>query len=91
MIKKLEPTLTDSEALCLHSDKYKAGVPYGYKPKGSEKDNWRDDSELFKYYLDNGWLKAFRSGARDLWNKEMNKKIKKSWAKGKEKEIFFRA
>ena len=87
LMKKLEPTLTDSEALCLHSDKYKAGEPYGYKPKGSEKENWRDDSELFKYYLDNGWLKAFRGGNRDLWNKEMNKKIKKSWEDKKKSEI----
>ncbi len=84
MLRKIEPSITDSEALNLHSDRFKIGIPYGYESVWIAKENKWDESKQFKYYLDNGWLKAFRSGGREKWIKEYKSKVQKSW-EGKSK------
>lgn len=79
LLKEMEPSITDPEALCLHADMYKVGIPYGYESIWKEKEKVWDDRRQFKYYLDNGWLNAFRSGGREKWIKEYKSKVQKSW------------
>jgi len=79
-IRKLEPSITDSEALCLHADLFKIGLPYKDDPNGKAviiMDG--TESEQYKCSLGNGWLKAFRMGKRGAWIKENEGRMRKTW------------
>lgn len=87
MIKQLEPALSDSEALLLHSDQYRVGVPEGL-PRWDEKNKRWLEEEIFEYYLKDGWLKALREGRREEWIRDEKSKIGKARKGGS--PIFFR-
>jgi hypothetical protein len=66
-LKRLEPALTDSEALCLHSEMFNIGWPKHIRARWDEdKQRWIED-DIFRYYLDERWLTALREGWIDEW------------------------
>lgn len=94
MMKRLEPAITDSEALCLHSDFYRLGIPPGTGMKKTEVGMAELEvfEEGFQYYLKDGWLKAFREGKREEWIKQESEKTKKLREKRDGKNLnFFRS
>lgn len=75
--KKLEPALTDSEALCLHYDFHNIAYLYWAPPKeGREKFT---DEDVARYLLEQGWLKKDREGgkAKADWIKALSEKNRK--------------
>ena len=82
LLKEMEPSITDSEALCLHADNYKLIINAIGDPNAT-------DEERIKKLLSAGWLKAIRSGNRENWNKEMHRKMIKVGQKERGKEYFF--
>ena len=74
MIKNLEPALSDSEALLLHSEQYKVGVPKGVVKWDSAGQRWTEE-RMFEYYLKDGWLKALRENRLEEWRKQEKQKI----------------
>ncbi|MGQ9702908.1 MAG: hypothetical protein ACUVQT_10745, partial [bacterium] len=89
MMKEIEPALTDSLALLLHSEQYKVGVPKGTARWDSLNQRW-DDRAVFEYYLRDGWLNAVGEGRLEDWQKNEKKKIQAEW-KGGSGSKFFRA
>jgi len=87
MIKELEPRLSDSLALLLHSDQYRVGVPKGLPIWDEEKQRWIEE-EIFKYYLNDGWFEALQEGRREAWIIQEREKIMKEV--DKHKLNFFR-
>jgi hypothetical protein len=81
LIKQLEPALRDSEALYLHSDMYRVGIPKGAAQWDETNKLW-NDSGIFKYYLKDGWLKAFREGKIEQWREKEKKKIENESKEG---------
>jgi hypothetical protein len=77
MIKQFEPALFDSEALLLHSDQYRTGIPEGL-PRWDEKNKRWMDEEIFEYYLKDGWFKALREGRHIEWILDEKSKIQKA-------------
>jgi hypothetical protein len=77
MIKQFEPSLSDSEALLLHSDQYRTGVPEGLPRWDEENKRWMDE-EVYEYYLRDGWFKALREGRREEWIRDEKIKIEKA-------------
>lgn len=87
MMKKIEPALSDSEALLLHSDFFSADgllkLPVGVELNKVEKGATvgEECEGVFRYMLNEGWLKATRTGERQEWLKREKEKIKKQWNK----------
>lgn len=75
MIKQFEPALSDSEALLLHSDQYRVGLPEGLPMWNEENKRWMDE-EIFEYYLKDGWFKALREGRHEKWIQDEKNKFK---------------
>ncbi|KPJ49217.1 hypothetical protein AMJ40_06000 [candidate division TA06 bacterium DG_26] len=73
-MRKYEPALSDSEALCLHEDNYKL-IINGIGSAGAS------DSVRIEYMLEAGWLKAQRAGSatKRKWLKEFMEKNKGEW------------
>jgi hypothetical protein len=69
MMRKMEPALSDSEALLLHSEIAQVGAPQEFHPKKFEKGMLPGEEyeEIYMYYLRNGWLKAVREGRHKNW------------------------
>ena len=92
MMKKIEPALSDSEALLLHSDFFSAngllklpvGVDLNNVVKGAA--IGEECEGVFRYMLNNGWLKAARSGKRPEWIK---KETRKTGQQERGKKYFF--
>jgi hypothetical protein len=80
MMRKMEPALSDSEALLLHSEIAQVGVPTEVHPKKFEKGMLPGEEyeEFYKYYLRNGWLKAIREGRHEEWIKDEKSKLEKN-------------
>jgi len=80
MMRKMEPALSDSEALLLHSEIAQVGAPIGFHPKKFEKGMLPGEEyeEFYKYYLRNGWLKAIREGRYEEWIKDEKSKLEKN-------------
>lgn len=75
--RKLEPALTDSEALCLHYDFYNTPYLCWTPPeKGKEK---LTDEDVARYLLNQGWLEKHREGgkAKEKWLKAVSEKNRK--------------
>jgi hypothetical protein len=85
MIKNLEPRISDSLALLLHSDQYRVGCPAGLPRWDEENKHWID-GEIFEYYLRDGWFDAVQEGRRDTW---IIKERKKIMVYGKEHKFSF--
>jgi|GEM_PF-1137419 len=81
MIRELEPRLSDSLALLLHSDQYRVGIPRGVSQWDSLNQRWIDKG-VYEYYLRDGWFKALQEGKRDEWLKKEKAKIEQSWKEG---------
>ncbi len=81
MIKGLEPSLSDSLALILYSEQYRVGVPKDVAKWDSVNQRWID-KEVFKFYLNDGWLKALQEGKIDAWRDQEKIKIEKQWKGG---------
>jgi len=94
MMKELEPALSDSQALLLHSDHYKIGIPKGACNWDEEKKRWTEE-KIFEYYLNDGWFEALRSGKREVWIGKEKTKIKLQYEEvekgGSSKAKFFRS
>ncbi|MCK4575286.1 hypothetical protein KAU34_02650 [candidate division WOR-3 bacterium] len=95
MMKKLEPALSDSQALLLHSDHYRIGTPKEATHWDEEKKCFvTDEEKIFEYYLTDGWFKALLSGKREEWIKKEKEKIKLQYEEkkkgGSSKAKFFR-
>ena len=84
-IKKFEPALSDSEALCLHADNYKLIINAIGDPNAT-------DEERIKKLLSAGWLKAIRGGSleKEKWQKDFMKKNKGKWEGSGLDPKFFR-
>jgi len=87
MIRDLEPRLSDSLALLLHSDQYRVGVPKGLPRWDEENKRWLEE-EIFEYYLNDGWFEALHAGKREAWIIQEREKIMKEV--DKHKLNFFR-
>ncbi|MEO0183134.1 MAG: T9SS type A sorting domain-containing protein [candidate division WOR-3 bacterium] len=87
MMKELEPSLTDSLALLLHSEQYKVGVPKGTAKWDSLNQRWIDKG-VYEYYLKDGWLKAVQDGRLMEWEENEKMKIQKEWKGGKGFNFF---
>ncbi|MEO0216367.1 MAG: hypothetical protein ABIL14_05080, partial [candidate division WOR-3 bacterium] len=87
MMKELEPSLTDSLALLLHSEQYKVGVPKGTAKWDSLNQRWIDKG-VYEYYLKDGWLKAVQDGRLMEWEENEKVKIQKEWKGGKGFNFF---
>ncbi len=95
MMKELEPALSDSQALLLHSDHYRIGTPKEATHWDEEKKCLvTDEEKIFEYYLKDGWFKALLSGKREEWIKKEKEKIKLQYEEekkgGSSKAKFFR-
>jgi hypothetical protein len=84
-VKKLEPALTDSEALCLDSEKYRIGIPPGGSKWDEQKQEWVEE-DTYRYYLREGWLKAIRAGTILEWEGVCKEKIRAEWQKRPEQQ-----
>lgn len=80
MLRKSEPSLSDSEAILLHRDFLRIGIP-------KEIDSL-DEEGIFKFYLRNGWLDAMRTGKRQEWINKEKFKIAKAYASEYEKRSW---
>jgi len=87
MIKQFEPALSDSEALLLHSDQYRVGIPKGLPKWHEENKRWLEE-EVFEYYLKDGWFESLHAGKREAWIIQEREKIMKEV--DKHKLNFFR-
>jgi len=87
MIKALEPRLSDSLALLLHSDQYRVGIPKGLPKWDEENKRWLEE-EVFEYYLKDDWFEALQEGRREAWIIQEREKIMKEV--DKHKLNFFR-
>jgi len=87
MMKQFEPALSDSEALLLHSDQYRVGVPKGLPRWDEENKRWLEEA-IFEYYLKDGWFEALQEGRREAWIIQEREKIMKEV--DKHKLNFFR-
>jgi hypothetical protein len=67
MMRDLEPSLSDSEALLLHADLPRIG-----KPRGAS--NWTEMG-IYRYYVDDGWVEAMRAAKRQEWINQERIKI----------------
>ncbi len=86
MMRRLEPAISDSEALCLHSEMYQVLIPPEVSARwDEEKQEWIED-EIFRYYLQEGWLKAMREGRREDWQREQKEKIEREWERHRREE-----
>ncbi|UCG92442.1 MAG: hypothetical protein JSV97_01640 [candidate division WOR-3 bacterium] len=75
-MKKFEPALTDSEALCLHQDNYFLII-------NAIGDSCATDSERVEHLLKAGWLEAQRAGAKakEKWLNDFMEENQRRWAK----------
>ncbi|HEX7319414.1 MAG TPA: hypothetical protein VF399_03535 [bacterium] len=73
-MKQLEPALSDSEALLLHSEMYKVGIPKGAAIWDSLNQHWIDKG-IFEYYLKDGWYNALQQGTLEQWREDEKRKI----------------
>lgn len=86
MMKRLEPAVTDSEALCLHSEMYHVGWPPSVRAKwDKEKQEWIED-DIFLYYLKQGWLAAMREGRIEEWRAHLKARIRGEWEERKRRK-----
>ncbi|HEX7320947.1 MAG TPA: hypothetical protein VF399_11420 [bacterium] len=85
MMKLLEPALSDSEALLLHSDMYRIGIPKGAAIWDEVNKRWIEKG-IFEYYLKDGWYKALQQGMLEQWREDEKRKIENE---GKEGSINF--
>jgi hypothetical protein len=77
MIRELEPALSDSEALLLHSDHYKIGIPQDAVHWDKDKKCWiTNEKKIFEIFLKDGWYNALKTGKRNAWIETEKKKIK---------------
>jgi hypothetical protein len=74
MMKQLEPRLSDSLALLLHSDQYRVGAPPGLSRWDEENEQWIMN-EVFEYYLNDSWYDAAREGKHEEWIQQEREKI----------------
>ena len=83
-MRKFEPALIDSEALCLHQDNYLLII-------NAIGDSNATDEERIEYLLKAGWLEAQRSGAevKEKWFNDFMEKNRGKWG-GNPKLNFFR-
>ena len=83
-MRKFEPALTDSEALCLHEDNYKLII-------NAIGDSNATDEQRIEHLLKAGWLDAQRSGAeaKEKWFNEFMDKNRGIWG-GNSNLNFFR-
>jgi hypothetical protein len=83
-IRKFEPALIDSEALCLHQDNYLLIINAIGDPNAT-------DSERIEHLLKADWLNAQRSGveAKENWFNEFMDKNRGNWG-GNSNLNFFR-
>jgi len=83
-MRKFEPALTDSEALCLHEDNYKFII-------NAIGDSNATDDERIEHLLKAGWLEAQRSGAeaKEKWFNDFMEKNRGIWG-GNSNLNFFR-
>jgi len=96
MMKEIEPALSDSQALLLHSDHYRIGTPKEATHWDEEKKCLvTDEEKIFEYYLKDGWFKVLLSGKREEWIKKEKEKIKLQYEEekkgGSSKAKFFRS
>ena len=82
MMKELEPALSDSEALLLHSEQYRVGVPKGVPQWDSLNQRWVDKG-VYEYYLKDGWYMALQEGKIEPWREQEKKKIESGWKGGR--------
>jgi hypothetical protein len=77
-IRKLEPALTDSEALCLYADIVNPETPY--KHQGPVEWN-PGNADPEKYLLDRGWLEKHRQGdhVKVPWLRALSDSLGKEW------------
>jgi len=85
MMRQFEPTLSDSEALCLHQDNYLLII----NAVGNSEAN---DEERIKHLLEAGWLKAQRSDAqtKEQWFNNLINENRGTWKGGTSNPNFFR-
>jgi len=83
-MRKFEPALIDSEALCLHQDNYLLIINAIGDPNAT-------DEERIEHLLKAGWLKAQRAGAqsKEAWFQEFMEKNQGNWG-GNSNLNFFR-
>ena len=83
-MRKFEPALTDSEALCLHQDNYFLII-------NAIGDSNATDEQRIEHLLKAGWLDAQRSGAeaKEKWSNEFMEKNRGKWG-GNPNLNFFR-
>jgi len=83
-MRKFEPALTDSEALCLHQDNYLLII-------NAIGDSNATDDERIEHLLEAGWLEAQRAGveAKEKWSNEFMEKNRGIWG-GNSNLNFFR-
>jgi len=79
--KKLEPALTDSEALCLHADIHDRESPYKWLgPVQLEADTSGENLHI-EYLLENGWVEKHREGSAEKkrWLSALSDSLGKEW------------
>jgi len=83
-MRKFEPSLSDSEALCLHQDNYLLII-------NAIGDANATDEQRIEHLLEAGWLEAQRAGAqsKEVWFQEFMEKNKGKWG-GNPSLNFFR-
>ena len=83
-MRKFEPALIDSEALCLHQDNYLLII-------NAIGDSNATDEQRIEYLLKAGWLKAQRLGAeaKEKWFNDFMEKNRGIWG-GNSNLNFFR-
>jgi hypothetical protein len=77
MIKELEPALSDSEALLLHSDHYRIGIPKDAVYWDKKEECWvTNEKKMFEVFLKDGWYDALKEGKRNAWIETEKEKTK---------------
>jgi len=77
MMKELEPALSDSEALLLHSDHYRIGIPQDAIYWDKKEECWMtNEKKMFQIFLKDGWYDALKEGVRNSWIETEKEKIK---------------
>jgi len=77
MMRELEPALSDSEALLLHSDHYKIGIPRDAMHWDEKEECWiTNEKKMFEIFLKDGWYDALQQGERNEWIETEKEKIK---------------
>lgn len=88
--RKLEPALSDSEALCLHADIVNENTPYQYSGPILHEKTSTTDEELFDFLLKRGWLDKHRAGEaiKKEWLRQLSEENRRKVEELQENEIW---